>query len=247
MERTLLASSLSRKGSSRVESLDDRVALGLHTGAGPSLNPKLWVCEDSVGAARLPDGAAIAAVADAHWGGASSEAIAAGAVEAFLATDPALAPVARLHTALLQLEVDYLRRRDPRDPSETTAILALLSGTDLAYVSVGDSFLFVIDPDAGTCLERNARGPAFLGARPLAEFGPNPIDGGTLRLTPGQLVLLATDGIEPPTSGLMPSQVGELLSDGAPLDEALRRLLDVACEGEAGGRDNLGLVLLRAG
>ena len=37
------------------------------------MNPKRWVCEDSVLLARLDDGGWLAAVADAHWGGLSGE------------------------------------------------------------------------------------------------------------------------------------------------------------------------------
>lgn len=237
-----LASDLAVKGARKLAALDARAAAALHTGGGVSTNPKTWPCEDSLALHRLADGARLAAVADAHWGGAAGETVARELLASWQEAGEGRA-LQRLHRALLRLEARHLGGRDPQDPSETTALLAHLAGRTLSFVSVGDSFLLVLDPARGTCALKNELAGIFLGQHPLSARPGSPIDGGTLELAPGQLVLLASDGLEQSMCDLAPERCLELLAGEAPLEERLARLLDAAAAPPA-GRDNLALVAL---
>ncbi len=240
----LLASELAAKGEHRLGALGPRAAAGLHTGEGPSTNPKRWPCEDSLALCRLRDDDFLAAVADAHWGGGAGESVARGLRRAWAAGDPRLRPVQRLHRALLQLEARHMAERPADDGSETTALLAHLEGRTLSFVSVGDSFLLVVDPTRGSCALRNQLAGFFLGLRPLASLPGSPIDGGSLTVEPGQIVLLASDGLEESMSGVGPARTVELLTGDDPLEVRLERLLRAGSEAPGGGRDNLALVAL---
>lgn len=251
VEIQLLASQLQTKGAHRVERLDERAAAAMHTGSGDSINPKHWVCEDSLTVARLADGAYLAAVADAHWGGTSGEAIAGGLRAAWDATEGTPRASVRLHKALLAIEAQFLGSRSPDDPSETTALLVHLCGTHLSFASVGDSLLIVVGRDGnGTprVALRNQLSPFFLGVQPLATLPGSPIDSGTLALESGDVVLLASDGLEPEASRLEPHEVAAELTAAGPLEDRVRRIMELANDpARRAGRDNLALVALSVG
>lgn len=241
------ASRVSEKGKHLVASLGDRVACGLSAGSGASLNPKTWVNEDSVCAHRLPDGSLLAAVADSHWGGAAGEVVVQACRSAFEKTRGATT-LDRLHLALRGIDARLHLERQPGDGSETTALLVHLAGRALTWVSVGDSLLFLLSPRA--CSLRNPPSGQFplpfLGAMPMARLpGHLRPDAGTLTLKPGEVVLLASDGLEVSTSALEPSDVVQILCAQEPLQARVERLLARADEpARGGGADNLGVVAI---
>jgi serine/threonine protein phosphatase PrpC len=214
------------------------------------LNPKTWPNEDSVAVHRLEDGSYLAVVADAHWGGASSEAVVTHLLTAFgKARGETVRD--RLHLALRGIDARFQREKAGRERSETTALLAHLDpdGT-LEVMSIGDSVLVLVAPDGGC--ERFVGVPfryplPFLGTCPLATIPRSvPPEAHTLRLPPGHLALLATDGIEPEASGgLDDAGLSAILRGEGDLCQRLERLLARADDpGQGGGADNLGLVAL---
>ncbi len=211
----------------------------MHTGSGASMNPKLWPCEDSLCPHALEDGFPLA-VADAHWGGSSSEAVTGKLKAAWLAASGA--PLERLRSALLDVEGRFFETRDVRDGSETTVLLVHVAGNILSYLSVGDSLLAVGTAPALSI--RNRPQGYFLGQFPVSQVA-SAVELGQFKLQPGELVLLATDGLEPEASGLQIEDVGALLATEGSLEERLQRLMQRASDPQqGGGRDNLALVLL---
>ena len=122
---TLLASQLTHKNEGYVEALDVFSVAALHSGGPESLNPKLWPCEDSVALAILDDGSRVAAVADAHFGGAASEAYTRDAAEIFDALSQPNGP-RQLQETVVQLDERHRSTRDIEDQSETTLLMASL-------------------------------------------------------------------------------------------------------------------------
>lgn len=237
----LLASHLTAKGAHQTESLSERAAAALHTGAGASINPKLWPCEDSLGLVDLGNGEYLAAVADAHWGGQIGVDLIEPLATAWGASQGQ--PPARLQQTLLRVEADALARRAPTDESETTLLLAHVTPTRATWLSVGDSLLFVAE--GGVAARRNQVSGVFMGGAPLARLGM-PALAGSCNLRAGQVVLLATDGLEPNASALSDEQVGALLSGDGDIEARLQALVDRASDpARGGGRDNLGLVAIQ--
>lgn len=244
------ASQLSRKGERRAVALDERVAVGLSTGSGESMNPKQWVNEDSLCVHRLADGSLLCAVADAHWGGAAGEVMVQGLRPAFERARGATA-LDRLLLAVRSVDARWHIERPQGDGSETTLLACHVQERSLSWVSVGDSLLFLLG--ARGCSLRNPPSGAFpvpfLGGFPLAKV-PTHVrpDCGTLGLKPGELVLLASDGLEPGASALDPTDVLRVLQAQQPLVQRLEHLLARADEpARGGGADNLALVALQVG
>lgn len=231
----LPASSLTARRALAVRSAAPTACAGLAAGA-ESINPKHWPCEDSVFLGRLEDGAWLAAVADAHWGGLSGEVVARSALDAWrqaTAADPA----SRLRQALYTIDGRLSGRG--KDASETTALLVHLRGRRLSWANVGDSVLWVLGADGVT--EKNAPNLQFVGRHAIASLPILPT-AGSADLAPGDVVLLASDGILTLTSGLEPETVGERLRDpGTPLEQRVGALLRHM---SGVGKDNLGIVAL---
>jgi serine/threonine protein phosphatase PrpC len=206
---------------------------GLAAGVA-SINPKEWICEDSVLLAPLEHGAWLAAVADAHWGGLSGEIAVGSALEAWRAATE-LDPAARLREALYAIEARLKGRGE--DESETTVLLAHLRAPLLSWASVGDSVLWVLGREG--VLEHNAPSLRFVGRSAIE----TPPASGSVALGAGDVVLLATDGILAVTSDLERDTIARRLRDpGSPLDlrvEALLRHMSSV------GKDNLGVVALQ--
>ena len=104
------ASSVQDRAERRTLALNDDLALGLAAGLGPSKNPKTWICEDSVALLPLKARASLLAVADAHFGGQSSEAY-LEALPAAWADSLAPDPVARLRAGRSHGTKDGIGRR----------------------------------------------------------------------------------------------------------------------------------------
>ncbi|MCO5166796.1 MAG: SpoIIE family protein phosphatase [Planctomycetes bacterium] len=229
----LLGSSLTAKGAAASRAVGPWACAGLASGAD-SMNPKRWACEDSVGLVPLEGGGVLACVADAHWGGKTAELVCQGLADAWgqaRAADPA----ARLREALFLLD-GRLLERGKDDRSETTALVVHVQGRALAWANVGDSLLLVVGREAAAL--KNQPTPVFMGGRPLATL-PVPVEVGTATLAPGDVVLLATDGLEWQASGLDPEQVAVALRRDGPLLARVDGLLDHV---NRRGRDNLGVV-----
>jgi serine/threonine protein phosphatase PrpC len=242
MDLRLLASDLPTKGDHRVASAGERAAVGMHTGSGPSLNPKVWTCEDSLALHALGDGGHLACVADAHWGGSSSEAVALNLKPGFFSGP---GPVEERLEGALAAASGRIAQASREDASETTALLVHLRGLDLHWLSVGDSLLLHLSRSGIRQLNRPF--PAFLGPAGLPLRQGVTMDAGSARLEEGDLLLLATDGLEPQTSGLEPAHVlGFLREPGSLTDRVEQLLLRASSVERGGGRDNLALVAIAA-
>lgn len=231
----LLGSSLTAKGAWASRSASPWACAGLAVGV-ESMNPKQWPCEDSVVVAPLDEGGLLAAVADAHWGGRSGEVIADGLLAAWKQTR-GTNPAVRLREALFLLDGRLLERgRDDR--SETTALVVHVNDRTLSFANVGDSLLLVVGRAAAAI--KNFPTPVFMGGRPLATL-PIPVAVGTVALAQGDVVLLASDGLDAEASSLEPEQVAAALRKDEPLQARVDGLLKHV---SAGGRDNLGVVAI---
>lgn len=206
---------------------------GLAAGAG-SFNRKEWICEDSVLLAPLAQGAWLAAVADAHWGGLSGEWVVRSGLAAWqqaTASDPA----ARLSEAIYAIEARMKERG--ADTSETTVLLVHLRPPLLSWASVGDSVLWVLS-GAGV-VEHNEPSLRFVGQSSIEA----PPACGSVALHDEDVVLLATDGILEVTSALARDAIAHrLCAPGPALDLRIEGLLRHM---SAVGTDNLGVVPLR--
>lgn len=232
----LLGSSLTAKGAFVARAASPWACAGLAVGVD-SVNPKHWPCEDSVAVVPLEEGGLLAAVADAHWGGRSGEVVASGLAAAWRNARGA-DPAARLRAALYLLDGKLLERgRDDR--SETTALLVHVHERRLSWANVGDSLLLVVGP-AGAGI-KNRPAPHFVGGRPVATLPPGAVEVGSATLSAGDVVLLASDGLEWQVSGLEPGDVADALRRQDPLLSRVEALLAHASKE---GRDNLGVVAI---
>jgi len=177
----------------------------------------------------------VACVADAHWGGAASEVMTRELERVWSAAGPGT-PLQRLRRCLLSLD-GLLHARPKDDASETTVILVHRQGKTVTWVGVGDSALYVVS--GGWCVPRSKPEMVFLGSLPLGQHPP--ADHGAVDLGPGELALVATDGLEPDMCMLEPADLVALLTAPGPLDGRVRALLD---HQNRVGMDNLGVVLL---
>ena len=239
----LVGSQLPEKGTGVSGVLGERAAASLHTGRGKSLNLKEWACEDSLAMVETDEGGVLLAVADAHWGGSSSVGYTEPLAQAWAGVSgPTVAT--RLYRCLLKLEAAYAAIRAPEDRSETTLVLAHLEGGNLHWVSAGDSLLLRLPPGGG-CELLNTLTPFFLGNVSLAE-SPAGIawTQGKAKLAAGDLLLLASDGLEENVSGLDLAGVEGLIRREGSLAERVETLMERATDPEqGGGRDNLAVVL----
>jgi serine/threonine protein phosphatase PrpC len=231
----LPASCVSAKGASTSRALTPRVVVGLAAGAS-STNPKRWPCEDSLAALPQEDGAWLLAVADAHFGGSSGVSVVEGLAPSWAKTRGA--PLARLRATLVLVDGHVGAQARPDDPSETTALLVHVDPRSrrLAWANVGDSLLVVVARD-GAARTLNETRTDFIGRVPLAVLAPPDVR--EVTLDPGDLVLLASDGLEPWVSDLELQDVGRSLRAGGPLLARVEGLLRHQSEQ---GRDNLALV-----
>jgi serine/threonine protein phosphatase PrpC len=241
---TILASALATKGSSSHGALDSRSCAAMHTGGGESINPKLWPCEDSLTVAEFDSGERLACVADAHWGGSSSEGFTRDLAEVWERVSGPTVPT-RLYRALLQLESAYGLARPEEDRSETTVIVAHLEGTKLTWLNVGDSWLVLV-PQAGGARILNEMTSFFVGNAPMATAPPGLAwTQGQAEVAPGDRLLLASDGIEEVACGMSLGDIEALLRGPDSLPENLNALLARGSDpARGGGRDNLALVAL---
>jgi serine/threonine protein phosphatase PrpC len=230
----LLGSSLDAKGVSRSVCMSPGACAGLASGVA-SINPKEWVCEDSVLLARLDGCRWLAGVADAHYGGFSGEVVVQSALDAWqqtTATDTA----ERLREAVYEIDKRLAVRG--QDKSETTVLLAHLQDGVLSWASVGDSVLWILGPHGVS--EKNEPTLRFVGRHAIGD----PPAAGSSELSAGDVVLLATDGILRVTSELEPEAIAARLRDASTSLEA--RVEALLAHMSEVGKDNLGVVALQA-
>lgn len=237
--RVLPASAAPPAPSVRVEAPFDGVVLGLSAGDDVDTRTKTAPNEDSVGAVQF-DEATVAFVADAHFGPASSE-LAVDLMARRLKRSPELELYELVRGVAQAVENDDLSR----GRSETTLIAARLTGRQVEWVSVGDSFLFVIGAD-GAIEALSTVSAGYVGQHGIASALP--ADTGTHALSEGDWLLLATDGIEPECSGMELPEIGRFLREGAGPRAATTALLERAGTFRTGGGgDNLAVVLVVPG
>lgn len=232
----LLGSSLTAKGASTARAASPWACAGLAVGVD-SINPKHWPCEDSVALIPQDEGGVLAAVADAHWGGRSGEVVAGGVADAWRHARGA-DPAGRLRAALFLLDGKLLQR-GREDRSETTALLVHVHERTLSWANVGDSLLLVVGR-AGAAIKNRPAGH-FVGGRPIATLPPGAVEVGSATLSPGDVVLLASDGLEWQASGLDPEDVAAALRREGDL---LSRVEALLAHASTKGKDNLGLVAI---
>jgi len=203
---------------------------------------KLTANEDSLAIVRASEGALACAVADSHFGPWAGETVAAlFAEQVSTHTD--------LPSLLRRCEDVIARQRVPGDDSETTALAVAVRGDRLFWASAGDSILLVLRAD-GTVLAPVPPSRSFLGAtsRPGAvtrELAADMVSSGVLTLFRDDLVLIASDGIEPDASGISRVELACMLRDSAPLCARVERLIERGGSWFAGGGgDNLSVVVL---
>ncbi|MCS6810363.1 MAG: Stp1/IreP family PP2C-type Ser/Thr phosphatase [Tepidimonas sp.] len=143
----------------------------------------------------------------------------------------------------------------------TTVVAVLLAGPQGVVAHVGDSRLYRLRQgrldrltrdhslvqehiDAGLLEPEAARASGYrnlvtraLGIAPVVD-----VEVGTFDLTPGDTLLLCTDGL---TDLLTEGEIARLLCHGGPLDSAAARLVQAA--NAAGGRDNVSVALVHCG
>lgn len=243
----LLGSSLTTKGESVLRALDDRCVVALATGAAESLNLKQWLCEDSVAVHRLGDGSLLAAVADAHFGGYAGEAMLEGLVDRFESTAPGTI-LERLTQTMRLADAALHEHRPAGDTSESTALFVHVEGRTVSWVSVGDSYAFLCGVRARILNQESFEAwPRYVGAQSLEAIAPRgaAFDHDQVQAKPGEVLLLATDGIETRSSGIELAEITPVLRRPGTLQQRLQ-ILQALCDRTqtGGGKDNLGLVAI---
>jgi serine/threonine protein phosphatase PrpC len=224
------------------------VVCALTPGEGPSRNPKQQKNEDSLGLVAI-EGGVVAVVADAHWGAYAGEALVKAAVAALPAKLPSSAAALAEH--LLALDAGFREARPAGDVSETTLLVAVVRGRKAIWASVADSHLYVV---RGPSVERlNADRHTFAGGEPtLTQLADRvgrdaAVAEGEVTLGPGDVLVLASDGIAPEDSGLESVELARELGKAGPLATRVRAFVDRARRSKTGGgRDNLALVAIDA-
>lgn len=231
-----------------------RTASALHIGLERAAQ------QDAAAVRELPGGRVLLAVADGF--GSADELAAqilsalATALEQELAAGPSAAPLAALETAWAAAEA--LVPTDGDAGSTLTA--AVIDGERLHIAHLGDTRVMLVRGEQvdvitqdhtrlRSLVEAGRLSPEEFAAHPdravlnraLAAGAPTAPDLLVRRLEPGDLVLVATDGLH---AVVDPAELAGVLTEGADdLDALAGSLIDLALA--AGGPDNVGLALAR--
>jgi PPM family protein phosphatase len=202
-------------------------------------------------------------VADGMGGAQAGEVASQMVVESFVEGLPADGtPEERLSVVVQRANRDIHDRSRTEAESAgmgTTVTAAYLDEDSVALAHVGDSRAYLLrDGELSRLTEDHSLVEELLRGGKLTEeealehpqrsvitraLGIEPIveiDTWTYPLRPGDVVLLCSDGL---TSMISEQQVQEVLAEAPDLDTAADRLIDAA--NEAGGRDNITVVLFR--
>ena len=232
---------------------NDDVAVALSAGRNPKPHSSGRVNEDSVGAVLLKEEQLfLGVVADSHWGGLTSDALARTFVHSFAAglrprfqekglSKNNLAVFRQylkerirfaLNTTLLQLTL-----KNPGPGGESTLIVVVVHADILYYGAIADSVIYLFD--GKTHLVLNNRNLAFLDEICL---NPGILETGSRKINPDTTLVLATDGLPECIYGkrtLSPADLAASVQK-SPTSTA-RSLVEQAFA--SGGEDNLGLVV----
>lgn len=244
---TLLGSAFPTKGERTTRALAPGAVAALASGGAESLNPKKWTCEDSVVLHRLPDGSLLAGVADAHYGGYAGEAILEGIVEDF-GNARGVRITDRLIETVRAADARLIENRPVGDESESTVLLVHVQGRTVSWVSIGDSYLLLCGFRARILNQQSFQAwPRYVGAHALAAVAPHgpAFDHDQVEAKQGEVVLLATDGIETRSSGIELADIVPVVCGPGSLEDRIRTLQALCDRPQTGGgRDNLGMVAI---
>ena len=184
--------------------------------------------------------ATLLAVADGHNGWPATEAAITTIVDA-LGDDPPPANVADddlidlFHRASAAI-LDVTGRPNARNPeSRTTLVLALVAGRRVQWASFGDSQVYSVSAAAATALARPQH--RFVGYPMPRHMVDVFLDRGTLQLSEGAWVVVASDGF---VDFAHPFPTG-LVADDLDPSAVARGLVLAACDGGAG--DNVAVAV----
>lgn len=231
-----------------VRALEPSVVAALTPGEGPPRSPKHEPNEDSVGALAW-DGGAAGVVADSHHGAHAGEALVRAVAAALAGGVPEKASA--LGGLVLKVEEQLGGSRPEGDRSETTLLVAVRRGRRAIWASTGDSLLLAVR--TGSVRPLNAPRRVFAGGRlALAVLADRVgrdavLDEGEEDLAADEVLVLATDGIEPEMSSLGPEELAWALgrAGAGPLEGRVREFVEKARRrARGGGRDNIGIVAL---
>lgn len=246
----MLASDHAEKGRCYQETFAPGVVAATTPGDGTSFNPKVSPNEDSLAVVARAGGGVAALVADSHFGPAASEITAREFVAAMQAGMAGAA--ADLGTLLRGIDAQIPRQRPEVEVSETTALAVVVEDGHLAWASVGDSVLFYLRSGQPGLQRLTRAGAAFLGGGWLRRAFDQALvaedlvlETGTARVSPGDLLLLVSDGIEPGASGMSSQRLEQVLAAPDSLDQRVAALLaEAGRASNGGGRDNLTVVAI---
>jgi serine/threonine protein phosphatase PrpC len=225
-------------------SLGPGVAYALTPGEGPSRNPKQSKNEDSLAVLAVPGGVA-AIVADSHFGAFSGEALVRAAARALAAKAPTTH--VELAELLIDLDRDYRKERPDEDGSETTLLVAIVRGARAVWASIADSHIYAVSKRGAERL--NLDRPIFAGHEPILRAIADRVGRDTVTdsdertLAPGELLVLASDGIATEDSAVETPELARELSGEGPLLDRVKRLVERARRAP-GGRDNIALIAI---
>lgn len=222
-----------------VEAVGERAAVAITRGRHAKAYRYTDPNEDAA-VAIVGERATLLAVADGHNGWPATEAAITTIVNA-LGGDPPPANVADddlvdlFHDASAAI-IDVTGRPNASNPdSRTTLVLALVAGRRVQWASFGDSQVYSVSPAAATALARPQH--RFVGYPMPRHMVDVFLDRGTLRLSEGAWVVLASDGFVDFAHPFPTDLVGGDLDPSA----VARGLVLAACDGGAG--DNVAVAV----
>ncbi|HEB69995.1 MAG TPA: serine/threonine-protein phosphatase [Desulfobulbus sp.] len=193
-------------------------------------------------------------------GGEEAAETACAVFSAFSPTGPEAAYTSRLTDVLFRANAAIIARGDAEPDlynMGTTATLLLIAGNWAHWAHIGDCRLYLVRNGfltrvttdhnlAGELLERGETGPGGSSVRfdlflsqCLGEDDIEP-ESGTFPLAAGDRLLLCTDGVH---GRLCDEDIARILTTGGGLKKRAETLLTAALQ--AGGDDNIGLILLQ--
>ncbi len=241
----LLGVNYQEHGKYHAVTLTDTLAAGITAGNGGTALDKKDPNEDALGIVTYADGSRLYMIADAHFG-ASRGVTAIQRYPAILAE--AMGHVGRhpeATEAVLNRTVLELGREAYRvncgasypHTSATTFLAVLEHQGQSHYVSVADSFLYLLSKEGATHVNHPNRfpGTTFIG-QPNQPLRDDLIKTGSYEASPGSIILLASDGVD---EFAINGRKGAFLVVG--LQQGLSALLDA---GAKGCKDNLAAIVL---
>ena len=222
-----------------VEAVGERAAVAITRGRHAKAYRYTDPNEDAA-VAIAGDRATLLAVADGHNGWPATEAAITTIVDA-LGDDPPPANVpdddlVDLFHKASDAIIDVTGQPNAPNPeSRTTLVIALIAGRRLQWASFGDSQVYTVSSAAATALARPQH--RFVGYPMPRHMVDLFLDRGTLQLTEGAWVVLASDGFVDFAHPFPTNVVGGDLDPSA----VARGLVLAACDGGAG--DNVAVAV----